>query len=180
VRRWNSWYDERLVTQKGEDILAGHDNWAIAELRSRKLVWSGWGPMQKLGDIQGVPGTPWGVRTIDGIDPTRLRLFCLSLLWRAAATGRNEFREVSIPQVDLERLRELVCDGDVGPADFYPAHICQISTLGEFNNLTPTADVKSMPSTEEGRGWSIPIFRFHIGRNDDSLSPPRERRWIFE
>lgn len=37
----------------------------------------------------------WGIRKIEGIDGSRLRLFFISLLWRAAVSEMVEFREVA-------------------------------------------------------------------------------------
>ena len=39
VRRWDSWYDERLVTLSGENVLTELDTWAIEQLRAHRLVW---------------------------------------------------------------------------------------------------------------------------------------------
>jgi len=86
-RRWSSWYDQNLVTRDGEDILTEFDTWAIAELRKQKLVWSSWGKSKSLGSLHSAAsGTPWGIRKIKDTDPAKLRLFFLSLLWRAAST----------------------------------------------------------------------------------------------
>ena len=46
--RRTGWYDQNIVTQKGEDILTSYDTWAITELRRQKLVWSGWGQDESL------------------------------------------------------------------------------------------------------------------------------------
>jgi hypothetical protein len=163
VRRWSSWSDKGLVTQVGEDILTALDTWAIPQLRKHQLVWSGWGPMQSLAaGHEKIPGTSWGVRTISGIDPTRLRLFFLSLLWRAAATDRPEFAEIVLPLEDQERLRQMLVEGSAGPIDFYPAHLIQLSTMGTVHNLAPLRGEKVLPATESLQPKAIPIFRFYF------------------
>jgi hypothetical protein len=48
IRRWTSWYDNRLVTADGEAILAKYDDWAINFFRQKKLIWSSWGTMVQL------------------------------------------------------------------------------------------------------------------------------------
>src|SRR5579863_6406320 len=106
-RRWSSWYDPALVVEAGEKILSDYDNWAVAMLRKHKMVWSGWGPMHVLSDVTPIPGTPWGVRKIEfegREELKRLRLFLLSILWRAAATTRREFEDVRLPKDDLAHL----------------------------------------------------------------------------
>jgi hypothetical protein len=57
------------------------------------LVWTGWkGAGSPVNKPKLIPGTVHGFREITGIDPGRLRLFFLSLIWRAAATTRPSFQ----------------------------------------------------------------------------------------
>jgi len=106
TRRWSSWYDSCLVTKDGEDILASIDDLAIRELRKHKLVWSGWGPICALPES----AMPMSVRVIEKVDVVALRLFFLSILWRAAATDRFEFSEISLPERELDILESPIGD----------------------------------------------------------------------
>ncbi|MGO4570604.1 hypothetical protein [Microvirga sp. 2TAF3] len=162
-RRWDSWYDKHLVTQAGEDILTALDTWAITEMRKHRLVWSGWGPMTVLTEgHQPFEGTSWGIRIIKGIDTKRLRLFFLSLLWRAAVTQRFEFSEIALSRQDLEQLRVMILAGDSDPISFYPASLIQLSTIGMIHNYAPVANVKTIPAVENNSERKIPIFRFYF------------------
>jgi hypothetical protein len=164
-RRWSSWYDPALVTEEGEKILAAYDDWAIAMLRKHKMVWSGWGPMQALSDVDTIPGTPWGFRKIeckDEGDFKRLRLFLLSILWRAGATNRQEFVEVDLPSDHLEMLRTMVLNGDPEPLDFYPATLTQLSTLGHRHNQAPFTITKQIPAIGDSPARLEHAFRFFI------------------
>lgn len=165
VRRWSSWYDPALVVQAGEDILANYDAWAVSELRRRKLVWSGWGAQRSLGSEHYPIGpSPWGIRKIEDIDGTRLRLFFLSLLWRAAATTLPEFRSVRLPEADLQELRRRVLNADAGSPSFYPTQLTQLSTLGVIHNHAPIAMIKPLPvlDREGAPPVEVPIFRFYF------------------
>jgi hypothetical protein len=157
--RWGGWYDPCLVVQKGENILTALDTWAIPALRKNELIWSGW----KSGSLTTPPvqigPDGRGVRQIVGLDRDRLRLFFLSLLWRAAATDRPEFAEVTIPEADLERLRQILLANDPAPLSFYPAVLCQLSTKGPTQNLSPFASTNYWP-IENMTPRSLPIFRF--------------------
>ena len=163
-RRWSSWYDNSLVIAKGEKVLALLDDWAIATLRANKLVWSGFeGETLDASDWQAVPGRPGsGFREIEAIDPSKLRLFFLSLLWRAAATSRPEFEEVQIPPADLQTLAQMLLAGDSGSLHFYPIELFQLSTKGSTHNLTPIATTKTIPSFPDSTGYEEPIFRFYF------------------
>lgn len=164
VRRWDSWYDSRLVIEKGEDILEAYDTWGIAELRKHQLVWSGWGPQLALStsDFEPVPNSPYGIRVVEGIDALKLRLFYLSLLWRAAACSLPEFQEVALEASHMSRLRRMVCDGDPYPLDFYPISLTQLSTVGELHNHGPFLDVKQVDPLDGGPIEHIPIVRIYF------------------
>ncbi len=160
TRRWNSWYDKALVIRKGEDILSNLDDWAISELRKHELIWTGVrSPADK---IQFIPGGVEGFRQVTGIDPVRLRLFFLSLLWRAAATTRPEFSAVILPPNDLEKLRLMIVSGDTGALNFYPAQLIQLYTKGEIHNHTPIVQTHIIPAYDATPERRIPIFRFYF------------------
>jgi|SRR5665213_971646 len=164
-RRWSSWYDPSLVIETGEKILSDYDSWAVAVLRKHKMVWSGWGPMQSLVDVEPIRGTPWGIRKIEFEvqgDSKRLRLFLLSILWRASATTRREFSEIQLPKDDLEKLRRMVLEQNPEPLDFYPASLTQLSTLGVRHNHSPIAFTKQIPLLGGEPGYEEPVFRFFL------------------
>lgn len=185
-RRWSSWYDKRLVIAEGESVLSRHDNWAIPELRKHKLVWSGWGPMQSLvGNHDLFDGTGVGVRSITGIDGNKLRLFFLSLLWRAAVTSRPEFDEISLPQNSVERLRCMLLADDPGMPNFYPIQLVQLSTLGVIHNLPPIASSKVIPASDDRGDQTVPFFRFyfdgliaHIHIAEEDSDAPHLGPWV--
>lgn len=163
IKRHSSWYDSNLVTAEGEAILSALDGYAIDTLRKSRLVWSGWGPMQALGATQAlIPGTAMGFRTVIVNDPGRLRLFFLSLLWRAAASSLPEFAEVELPADDLEQLRQMLINGSPSPLSFYPTSLTQLSTLGLIHNQTPFRDAKFIPPIGPEAGRHIPIIRFYF------------------
>jgi hypothetical protein len=87
IRRWDSSYDTQLVIRDDEDILEKYDAFAVSELRNHKLVWSSWGPMISVctDDLIQIDETH-GMRRITGINTLQLRMFFLSLLWRASAS----------------------------------------------------------------------------------------------
>lgn len=164
TRRRDSWYDSGLVTQAGEDILTGYDTWAISELRRLKLVWQAWGPMQALRtpDFSAFPDTDWGIRQIKFSDPFRMRLFFLSLLWRAAATTRAEFKEIDLRHSNLRRLRQYVREGLTPPHSFFPTILTQLSTVGFMHNLAPIAQTKQSMVVMGVKTDNEPIFRFYF------------------
>ena len=165
TRRWSSWYDCSLVVQAGEDILSALDTWAITELRRHKLVWSGWSkgdPALSAHEHKLIPGTTWGIRQIEGLDPRRLRLFLLSLLWRAAASDLHEFSEIVLSAEELEQLRSMIVTGSPDPLSFYPVQLIQLSTLGPIHNLAPLAQTKVLPGFGDQPERTVPIYRSYL------------------
>jgi len=177
-RAWSSWYDTELVTADGEAILAEFDNWAITELRKHKLIWSGWGPLQVLPfgpDHDPIPGTDWGIRKLKDADFKKLRLFFLSLLWRAAASTRDGFAEITLPSEELAELGSRLVARDPNPPAYFAVHLIQLFTLGEAHNLAPLSRTKRIPAYGDVQEHKIPFFRIyfegliaHIHPNSDS------------
>jgi hypothetical protein len=162
-RRWTSWYDSELVTREGEDILSALDTWAIAVLREHKLVWSGWGGAVELGELHTKFSEHLGAREVS-LDTKRLRLFFLSLLWRAAASDRYEFKDVVLPQKDIEFLRKIVLGQEEPGSEFYPVQLTQISTKGLMHNQAPCPDIKYIPDIENENTELYPMrtIRFYF------------------
>lgn len=164
IKRWSSWYDSSIVTREGEDILSEYDDWAIQNLRHHQLVWSGWSEAGALDQshFTALPGDPgYGVREINGLDGERLRLFFLSLLWRAAVSKLPEFAEVKLHSSDIRRLRRMLIERDPTPLERFPVCLIQLSTKGPVHNQTPIAQRKPRDVTKPN-GSSIPIYRFYI------------------
>lgn len=164
IKRWTSWYDANIVTRAGEDILAKYDTWAVDELRRHRLVWSGWGDGEVLDtpDYTAVPDmNGWGFRRVEGLDGRKLRLFFLSLLWRAAVSEMPEFVEISVRASGSRRLRRMLKEGDIAPLHFFPMSITQLSTRGDVHNLTPLAQNRPRDVLGRMKG-AVPIFRFYL------------------
>jgi len=180
-RRRDSWYDRHLVTAAGEEVLTSYDTWAIAELRRLKLIWQSWGPMHALAtdDFRKIPRTPWGMRRVTFRDPARMRLFLLSLLWRAAACDLRDMEEARLPASDLRRLRRAIVSGSPPGEEVFPITLTQISTIGRMHNLGPIKMRKRIPKigSEPSRNEEIIrmyfdglIVHFHLSPNDRTLA----------
>jgi hypothetical protein len=162
-KRSNSWYDYSLVTKHGEDILATIDSGGIEQLRLHRLVWSGWGLDQRLqsDDIVG-EDSHQQFRLIPVAQPKVLQIFFLSLLWRAAATTRPEFKDVCVPESVLEDLTKRVSSKDPGRAEDYPIQLFQIITRGITHNRTPLLEWKHALNMDLAEGPEILYVRFYF------------------
>jgi hypothetical protein len=164
IKRWSSWYDPVIVTRSGEDILADYDAWGVETLRAHKLVWQSWGGQNKLAseDFFETPDSAgYGVRIISGIDADRLRLFFLSVLWRASVSEMAEFSEIQLRASQKRKLRQMLVAGNASPASFFPFSLTQLSTVGPIHNLAPLRQRKPIVPVK-GMKAAIPIFRFYF------------------
>lgn len=168
----SSWYDSRLVIRDGEAILSRYDHWGIQELRRSGLIWSSTAPLKVRKDQSDNP-SGLGTLSLRINHPRRLRLFFLSLLWRAAATDLPAFRRISLVDRDVEYLRTLVANGLIGEATEFPMLLWSLLEPGIAHNHTP---IYQGPND---LGSELPIhhFRFYfdgllllIGERDTSSS----------
>ncbi|MGY4230087.1 hypothetical protein ACVMIH_007448 [Bradyrhizobium sp. USDA 4503] len=176
-RSWSSWYDTELVTADGEAILADFDNEAISELRKQKLVWSGFGPLQKLPhgpDHDAIGETGLGLRKLRGTDFRALRLFFLSLLWRAAASRHEAFGGVALAADELADLGSRLVARDPGSPTYFAVHLIQLSTLGAVQNLSPFGKFMRIPELGDVKAHSIPIFRIYLDGLIAHIHPNRD------
>jgi len=164
IRRPTSWYDRSLVGRQGEDVLARIDWRGIEDLRQHHLLWSSWGssdslPTDDLLFEDGVPRLRW----ISLSDATPLRLFFLSLAWRAGATTRPEFRWTSISPTVVDDLRLRVAGEDPGAPEDYPIQLYQIVTRGVAHNRTPLLERKRVFDVDgSDSGLEIDYVRFYF------------------
>lgn len=164
IKRWTSWYDSSIVTREGEDILAQYDDWAIETLRQHRLVWSGWASSDTLEatDLKAIPNSGgYGFREISDVDGSRLRLFFLSLLWRAAVSSLPECAEVALHASEIRRVRRMLIEKNPLPLERFPISLTQLTTRGPIHNLSPIAQRKPRDISKPN-GPTIPIFRFYF------------------
>ncbi|MCG8590318.1 MAG: hypothetical protein MJE66_13590 [Proteobacteria bacterium] len=61
---------------------------------------------------------PNQVMTVSGLDYAKMKLFLLSVLWRASVSRRSEFRNASLGPHEV-KIREMLLADHPGPADAY-------------------------------------------------------------
>lgn len=79
----------------------------------------------------------YGLRVIKELDWKPIKLFMLSLLWRSAASEREEMDTAKISNDLLEKLRAAVLNYDALPMHEFPVRLYQIANKGVPHNRTP-------------------------------------------
>ncbi|MEQ8400899.1 MAG: hypothetical protein RIE24_22015 [Silicimonas sp.] len=146
-RRASSWYDRELVTQEGESLLQRFDDHGITELRRCGLVWSA---ANSLDASEPIPlfWTAFRAARVRSKKPKRLRMFVLSLLWRAGATNREEFVDFSMPQDEINHLSELLNRNEVGDERDFPTFFLYHTGKRYEHNHTPIYQRSRMHGSE--------------------------------
>jgi hypothetical protein len=106
-------YDSTFVTQEGEDIFNPLDNYAANLLLNKNMKLT---EISKNGYIAG-----W---TIEKYDYKLLKLFSLSVLWRAHASSRPEFSKVNIGPHE-KQIKEMLLNSDPGDENHFSVIIAK-------------------------------------------------------
>lgn len=101
------------------------------------------------------------IRTVFFEKPNLIKLFFLSLVWRAAASERREMDDVIIPSDILEDIRLRVFNKEIGDIRDYPVHLHQITTLGDKHNRTPLLEA-AYAIDEGGNQTDVVLNRVRI------------------
>ncbi|TYL41588.1 hypothetical protein [Dickeya sp. ws52] len=147
-KKFQGWYDNELVIAEGEKYLTELDTKGIKELRKNKLIWSGWPTsMTTLDDSETFLDERSGIgyRVINNIDHKLIKLFFMSLLWRASASERYEMKDVKLPQEKIETLRNSIINHDDLNLIDFPIIFDQIITKGIVHNRTPIMEEIGIP-----------------------------------
>lgn len=165
ISRPPSWYDNRLVTRAGEDILEAIDTEAISQLRQHRLVWTSFpndAPFS-ADDVMSLGAeVNFGVRVLNLEDARALRLFFLSVVWRAAESTRREFEDVQLEPAVLQDIRERVLAKDPGDPWDYPIFLDQIITRGTWHNRTPIMESVGVPNAARTGVFLLPCVRIYV------------------
>lgn len=162
LRRWSSWYDNKLVTREGEDLLSEIDNIGIRVLRKHHLVWSSWIVFQPHFESFAPMLPDNGFRKIENLNMEALILFALSTAWRASASSLHDMRYATLEKHQEEELKEFVLGRAIEGTSPFPVSLTQISTIGEPHNHSPTIDTKFVPSIDGSEEHPMVIMRIYI------------------
>jgi len=166
-KRRTSWYDPAMVCAEGEKLLSDLDDWGIKFLRRERLVWSGFGPINRvdpdisLSDL-GPDLRDYGIRNLKVEEAESLRRFFLSLLWRASVSKLPEMHEVQLNKDDEDKLTGYLVGDEELPITFFPCWLTQHHEVGFPHNLTPIRREKIVPSIAGSPERSVNIYRFYF------------------
>lgn len=164
-KRFQGWYDNQLCIAEGEYILSQIDDKAIRLLRENSLIWSGWPTNIMELDTPDIiiaaknNEQKYGLRVIKDLDWKPIKSFMLSLLWRSAASEREEMDTVIIPIDLLEKLRVAILNYDSLSVNEFPIRLYQIADKGFVHNRTPIIEENAIDF-----GFPVGIKKYTVCR----------------
>tara|TARA_R110000744_G_scaffold232264_2_gene350315 strand:- start:192 stop:959 length:768 start_codon:yes stop_codon:yes gene_type:complete len=141
-RNLNGWYDTSIVTRRGEDYLADLDEYAVKLFRKKGMFFSKRrDDGAKFDGFFELPISGSGIVghfAINDVDAMKIKLFGLSLLWRASATSRPEFEHIKLAQADEKSIGRFIT-GDATPRHWeYPIIVSAFDNSYDRTDLTPS------------------------------------------
>lgn len=162
IRRWSSWYDQSLVTRKGEDLLSQIDDAAIKIMRKHQLIWSSWTVFkphfQSLAPL--LPNH--GIRFVEIANAAELIRFAHSITWRASASTLSDLSEATLPLDIQEQLKKYTLGESFTGTSSFPVSMTQLSTVGTIHNQVPMIDRKIIFDPESNRQETQDIVRIYL------------------
>lgn len=115
-------------------------------------------------------GAGW---TIDNVDQHKLKMFCISYLWRASITNLSEFKAVSLGTVHEERMRQMILNDNSGGVNDYTVSLQKFSNDdGNFGGILLLARTR-LVGLNVYEGYLPHGYKFWVkvdSRNEDKLS----------
>lgn len=143
-RTWKGIYDDSIVTQEGERYFLKCDDYAfkllVEQFASAK-------PLELKGSIVAY--------IYDNFDYDKLKLFFLSVLWRAAVSSHPFFKRVDIGS-HLETIRKAIIESDPGSSHFY-------STVLALFDASDERNWAKIMDPFKGRIADITFYTFYLG-----------------
>lgn len=128
--------DDHLMTAKGEKITADYDDAAIRLFRKYRLTYATRRNKDTL-EIEDTGLVPYTIIDLQTKDISYIKLFALSLLWRAAASTREEFANVTLETDEREELRLAVANYDAKDPSFFPCIFTVFDHATELVKVNP-------------------------------------------
>lgn len=143
LKRFTGWYDTNILSHRGEEIIARYDDHA-----AKVLLNAGWTYRRRRHpdhpDVLVDDFLPGKLYDIPDVDTKKLKLFGLSLLWRAAVSELDTFSHIRLRPSFLEHLRVRVLEGEAGRSDDIPVYLNLFDSSKELSKIAPI-ELKDRP-----------------------------------
>lgn len=163
-KMFSGWYDTELLGHEGEAIIARYDDYIAKVLYSAGWTYRKRRPHNKPEELKDnfIAGFPY---SIEPVNTNQIRLFALSLLWRAAETNNSGFSDVKLRPELREDLRQRIVSGDAGNFMEFPVYFTFFDSKYELTKMSPI------------RFQGHPFFRFFLDGVACYVAKSRTNLW---
>lgn len=149
LKRFTGWYDQDILGVRSEAIIAELDDAAAKCFIGGGFTYRARRDPNNI-EVLRDSFVPGDIYEIENVHTAKLRLFGLSLLWRAAASDLDAMRLVTVKESNLRDIGELILAGDPGSPLQYPVYFGFFCGAEELPKLAPFQPSKH------------PFFRFFL------------------
>jgi hypothetical protein len=160
---WTGLYDDALVCLQCERGFSEYDRYGYQFFHREQLT-----------PVCGENGLIEGWEH-PGADSVKLKLFALSILWRASASKRREFRSIDLGRWEIQ-VRDMIAQNDPGAVDRFPVVIERFDAApGEAPTFYPyRTEIGGSPCLKfelagcaivtalQGRQWPLPLIEIAL------------------
>lgn len=150
-------YDSKILCAECDNKIGVYDGYARRFVEKSILV-----PHQS--------GVGW---IVEGADQHKLKMFCISYLWRASITSLPEFGDVSLGFVHEERIQQMILNDTSGGKHDYTVSLQKFSNNdGKFGGILFPARTRLVGLTSY-EGYSPQGYKFWVkvdSQNEERLS----------
>lgn len=153
----NGSYDMDILCRTCDNKLGDYDDYALNFVKKTRL-------------LAHPSGKFW---TADGVDQSKLKLFCMSYLWRASITTREEFSGIDLGIKHETRIRELLLSGDSGTPDQFTTIFSKFSNADEMIGAIMFPARTHLRKLTYYEGYLPRLYKFWVkvdSQNDEVMS----------
>lgn len=136
LTRHTAWYDRSILGHRGEKLIAGYDDPAAKCFFEGGYTYRARRHPADITKLRDGP-LPGGAIEIEGVDAAKVRLFALSLLWRAAVSQLAPMAAVKMRDGNLEDIRRRIETGRPGNPLEYAVYFCVFDSGEELLKIAP-------------------------------------------
>jgi hypothetical protein len=136
IKRPTGWYDPDILGKDGEACIAALDDAAAKCFIERGYTYR---TRRNPDDIMMLRDNfiPNEIYEVENVDTATLRLFALSLLWRAAVSKLDAMKLVRVKQINLQDIAERILRGDPGSYLQFPVYFGVFCGAEELAKIAP-------------------------------------------
>lgn len=136
IKRQTGWYDTAILGSRGERHISKFDDAAAKCFIDGSYLYRTRRDPNDLDIIRG-DFHPGSVIEVENVDTAKIRLFALSLLWRAAVSELSSMQEVKVRAQNIEEIGKRIFSETPGSPRQFAVYFCVFDSGEELPKVAP-------------------------------------------